>query len=353
MKRLLAFIFWIGWGFHVLAVPPSQNVTLQEVAVLAVESKREFYASLRPEQLADRDQYFEFLNLGLQDADLIVQRNAAGQTAVALTSLQSIKRENGVLPISSEKLPALQKTLRQMTNVIDVQVRSAVLSSLIFSDAPNAEIEGVALGQGQREENPEVKAAILKSLVDAGYRSDQINNALISALSDKDMRVRERTSRIIAEVKPPGALPKLAELLKDQQMARDFVVQAIAAYGIEALPYLPNLEKLLTDPSIGGTLPGRVRAAIDNIKNPPPQAAATPQIKAVSLLSSAPSKPAQSVAAQMPPPSSQQSKLAASPTPTVAAEKQPSSSFPVVPVVILAAVIAGAFVFLLRRKSAK
>lgn len=335
-----------------IAVPPSQNLTLQEASTLSIESKRQFYANLRPEQLADPNQYFEFLNQGLQDTDLIVQRNAAGQTAVALISLQSIKRVNGVLPISSEKLPALQETLRRMTSAADVQVRSAVLSSLIFSDAPNAEIEAVTLGQWQREDIPEIKAAILKSLVDAGYRSDQIDSALISALSDQDMRVRERTSRVIAEVKPPNALPKLAELLTDQQMVRDFVVQAIGEYGHEALPYVPNLEKLLTDPAVGGTLRPRIQAAIESIKNPPSEASATPIIESVSLVdaSSKPPTPAPSnpVPTQQP-----KSTAVATPMPSPTAEEtMPApSGFPIVPVAVLAAVILGIVLYLLRRRS--
>src|SRR5205085_11541802 len=57
-------------------------------------------------------------------------------------------------------------------------------------------------------------------------------------------------------------------LLSDQEIIRDFVVEAIATYGAEAAPYLPVLESLLADPKTGGTLPDALRAAILAIRNP-------------------------------------------------------------------------------------
>lgn len=109
-----------------------------------------------------------------------------------------------------------------------------------------------------------------------------MNNALIAALADTSPKLRERAAAAIAVAKPPGALPKLAALLNDQGMVRDSVVQAIAAYGVEARPYISALQKLLTEP-VGAPAPERVRAAIDAIEKLTPLPPPEPRVKAVNL----------------------------------------------------------------------
>jgi HEAT repeat protein len=261
---------------------------MDDVSRLSLEERRSLYATVRPEQLVSGNDYVSLLKAGLQDADAIVRRNAASQTASMLAAFQRMKREGQNLPIAVTTLPALIATLKKMTADPDPQVRGAVLPALAFSGAPNADVESLILSQWQNETNKELKAASLKALVDAGYRSPRIGSALVSSLSDEERKVRERVARLIAEVKPAGALLELAKLLEDQQMARDSVVQAIAAYGAEAQPYLPQLEKLLNDPTTGGTLPNRIRTAIEAIKAPTPGAKAAAKIEAVALVNASP-----------------------------------------------------------------
>jgi len=310
------------------ATPIKKPISAEEVLRLDDENRRALYATLRPEQLINPRDYLALLEQGLRDADTVVRRNAAGQTAMALVGLQRLKREGNTLPIDVSRLPALQDTLRQVLNDPDAQVRGAISSALAFSDVANAEIETLLLEQWRREGNAELRVANLKALVDAGYRSDRLNNALVSSLSDGERRVREQASRLTAEVKPPAALPKLAALLADKEMARDFVVDAIASYGPEAGVYLPTLEKLLGDPSVGGTLPERLRRAIEAIRNPQPQAAAAPKVKAVALADAPPAPPQPGAAAPVattPPPATP------APTASPAASLSPATPAPQTP----------------------
>lgn len=330
-------------------------ISLEDVSRLNVEDRRTLYANLRPEQLANPSDYLSLLEQGLQNTDTFVRRNAAGQTAMALVGLQRLKREGQTLPIDVSRLPALQNALKRMMSDPDPQVRSAISLALAFSDTTTAEIETILLEQWRREDNAELRIANLKTLVDAGYSSDRLTGALISSLSDSQRRAREQASRLITRIKPTGALPQLAVLLADKEMARDFVVEAIGSYGKEAQSYLPALEKLLSDPSIGGTLPNRIRLAITAISNPqPPSTPAESQIKAVSLVDKPTPTPDDSTPIPDKTPPSTQSQSVSQPSPTITSgtklQTQPKSNTPIIVGILLLLAVAAGFV-LYRRKS--
>ena len=90
--------------------------------------------------------------------------------------------------------------------------------------------------------------------------------------------------------------------MKDKEMTRGYVAEAIAAHGDLATPYLPELEKMLADGSAGGTLAEDVKRALSAIQNPKPEAKAEPTVKAVALVDTNQSQAAAPTATPAPSP---------------------------------------------------
>lgn len=302
-------------------------------------------------QIGEADQLLEVLMMGVNDPDKNIQKEAMGKLAATMIGLQQYVQKNGKIPVNPDNITKAQLALKAELSNPDDQLRGGAFVALAYSDAPNPDIESALLNQLAQEPNEQLKAGIIETMGFAGYESDAYAQVLQAGILDQSSYVREAAAKSAATVKPAAALPLLVQALEKYKTGIHWAPQAIGAYGQTAQPYLPNLEKLLADPTTPSDLKEAIKNAIAAIKNVPPRPSPTPSVKAVSLVNA--TKPTPTAAGQMTSSSGQSAKPAASPTPTVAAEKQPSSSFPVVPVVILAAVIAGAIVFLLRRKSAK
>ena len=191
-----------------------------------------------------------------------------------------------------DNLGTLKELLTVRLSDPDAQVRGAAIHGLAYSDAPNPAAEAALLRQLSKEPNDQLKAAIIDAMNSAGYDSNTFGQAVIGSVLNPSDYVRDAAAKAAAKIKPPGALPMLAEALERYRQGTHFAVDAIASYGVEARAYLPQLEKLADDESIPDDLRDRARRAIEAIKNPQPAANTEPKAKAVALIDASPPQPA-------------------------------------------------------------
>lgn len=340
----------------VLFAQTPQPVSLSDLSKMTTIERAKFYQNLQPGNLSNVNDFIPALIQGMSDPDDSVRLAAAGKTAYAMVGLQEIRQQGQSIPVSTEQITALKSKLRETINDESAQVRGSAMAALIYSDAPSSENESALLNRLVQEDEG-LRYSALKDMVRAGYQSVAIKDAALAGLDAENWKERAKAADVIALFTPDDALPKLGALLKvengnvEQLSALHDIVGAMAAYGSRASAYLPALEKLVLDSSIGGTLPDRIRAAVKAIKNPSPQLAATAQIKPVSLVDESPKLPTPTAAAQttpVPPVTTPSQKQPPSPSPTVAKTKP--TPWPWIVGAILLLAVAGGILLKLRRK---
>jgi hypothetical protein len=292
---------------------------------MSVEERRKFFVQAEGEMLGDKRRALEMFVIGVTDADQVTRQKAAQWLAGTVVALQQLKRAGQPMPIDLGSLKELRQDILTRLNDPDRDTRGALVSALAYSDAPSDTVEAALLSRYSIETDDTLKAAVLQTMASAGYESERFGSILLQALNGSH-EVQISAAEAVAKIRPKGALPILMSMLERREGGGVPVIDAIAAYGAEARPYLPQLEKLIADPSISGDLRERVRQAIEEIKNPTPEAKAEPRVKAVALVNaSQPQAPAPtatpapaSAAATAPPaPSSPTPAVAESPVPAV------------------------------------
>ncbi len=261
-------------------------VSVQDYERMTVDARRAFFSNDATE-LNDPAQVLEFLILGLRDADPIVQRKAAGKTAFVILGLQKIQREKGSVPVEGRQILSIQDSLIGHLLNPDAEARGAAVQALAFSAEPNPKIERALLAQFEREGNAQIKSAIIDVMARAGYESDKYRIVLRDGLLAPEDSVREAATRSIKDLRPPDVLPLLARALEQYQTGRRFVIDALAAYGAAAQPYLKTLETIAADASLPKDLRDRARSAVAKIKEPHPQSSPEPRRKTLSLVNPA------------------------------------------------------------------
>lgn len=296
-------------------------------------------------RIEEVDQLLEVLTLGIQDSNKDIQKEAMSKLAATMVGLQQFAQKRGSIPLSPARLAQVQSVLKAELANQDNQLRGGAYVALAYSGAPSPDVESALLNQFAQESDEMLKGGIIETMGFAGYDSDKYIQTLRESILDPSSYVRNAAAKTIFSLKSPGMLPLLAQAL-EKKLSIHWNTQAMAAYGAEAQPYLPLLERLLADPTIVGR--EEIANAIAAIKNPSPQAATTPQIKALSLINvslptalAATSNPSVATSTQIPTPS---------PPPTLE-ETKSSSNFPIILAAILAAVIAGIGLYILRCKS--
>ena len=279
----MKYTLWIHL-IIIIFISQVHAITIEDIAKLNPSDKIEFYKNLSRESFSDPEDIYFALAEGLRDDETQVRRICAAKSLLIITSIQKYVQESDSPRMPSPKILALKEALKKAVDDPNLRVRGAALSALTYSDEPNQLYEKIILDRIEMESNKKIALTVLRDMYSSGYRSPDIGIYAIKALSDVTPSVREDAARAIVEIRPFGALPSLVKLLSDEGTVVSAVVQAIGAYGTEALPYVPALEKLLADRSIGGTLPDQIRAALNAIKNPSQQPPAKPRLKAVSLI---------------------------------------------------------------------
>jgi len=290
-------LYCILFSIIFFAITANAKFILDDIAKMSVEDRRSFFRDSSTKQLANPNDLFPFLIQGMNDKDPTVRRFATQKTVNVMIGLQNFKlKKGGDIPIDTSGLPLVQETLVSLIADSDAQVRGAVIEALAYSDASNERIESILLNRLPQEPSGDLRSVILRTMTFVGYESEEFKQILLSSLEDDSPKVRKKAAAGIAQVKPEGALLKLAKFLQintnstihDLSILHE-ISDAFAAYGKEARPYLPQLESLLTNKMVSGTAPDRIRKAIEAIKNPKPQT--KKRFKTVSLIDASASLP--------------------------------------------------------------
>lgn len=259
--------------------------SLGDVDKMNVEEKRQLFGTPMTRKLDDPSRLLDLYVRGLKDPDQLTQRKAVQSLGWFLLSLQDMRREGTPIPMDFSRLAELQQLLSAKLSSPDAEMRGAAIQALVHTGAPNPQVESVLLARLAQEPNDELKAAVIDRMTVAGYSSNAFTQTVLNSLLAPSVDVRNTAAKAVAEIKPVGALPRLSQAL-EQYPPSQFVIDAIARYGAEALPYVPQLEKLAGNESVRGDLRDHARRAIEAIRNPNPQAQepAQPKVGAVALV---------------------------------------------------------------------
>tara|TARA_B100001093_G_C26817473_1_gene1010402 strand:+ start:742 stop:1812 length:1071 start_codon:yes stop_codon:yes gene_type:complete len=229
----------------------------------------DFFKQSKFRKLSKPNNFFNVFMMGLSDEDPSVRKYAGMSLSFVISGLQNSSLRGQEIPWDlSIIVPDLQNSIISNIQTSDDELKGALILSLAYSDSPNKKIEDVLLDVFTKEKNGELRGTILKTLAFVGYESDQFKSILVESLESENRDLLYGALKAVAIVRPDDALSKLLDLLTKKNVVKDNVVQAIAAYGQKAQPYLQQLEQLMNDPRIGGTLPGKTRKAIEQIKKP-------------------------------------------------------------------------------------
>jgi len=281
------FFLFLGLILPVVGLASPVKLTLAQVSKLEVTERVRFYQNFQPKNLANLDEFIPALIYGLKDPDDVVRAAAFGNTVYVMIGLQEMKQQGQPMPpLTVADIQRLQQALLDGLKDKLPEVRGTAMVALIYSGPRNPMIEQALSTTLSHESDQQLRVGMAKEMALAGYNDPMAKEGLVAALDNPDSKVREEAAKAIAVVRPSGALDKLVVRLGDPEMMRDFVVDATAAYGAEASLALPMLEKMLADPSLGGTLNPRIREAIASIKNPESKLAVPAPIRMVSLVDS-------------------------------------------------------------------
>lgn len=258
------------------------SFSIADIAKMNLDEKRQLFNTPMKRKLDDPSRLLDFYLIGIKDPDTITQRKAVQNLAWAVLSFQDMRRKGTPIRTEFSRLGELQQELGAKLVSPDAEMRGAAIHALVFSDAPNENLEALLLSQFEREPNVQLRASIINRMAVAGYDSDKFAEKILSWLLASDGEVRDAAAQAVAEIRPRGGLSKLSEAL--EQNPSQFVIEAIARYGKDALPYVPQLEKLAGDESVRNDLRDNERRAIEAIKHPKPEAKSEPKVKAVSLV---------------------------------------------------------------------
>lgn len=141
----------------------------------------------------------------------------------------------------------LRESLLKAADDSSNEVREYAASTLSMGYPKAPDIEDRLAKQLKKEKSSRVRGAIVKGLVEREYSSKETTAALVTALDDANGEVRGVAAKGIAKIRPPEALPKLADGLETKDpFAQKQYVEALRSYGDAAKPYLPTLEKAMS-----------------------------------------------------------------------------------------------------------
>jgi len=184
----------------------------------------------------------------LQDSDAHVRFLAIG----ALTQLNmKIATGGGQQRPSPSVDPrgraSLQTVLLQTLNDADPRLRGGAAKALAFvAPPPNATVRPALVAAYQREREAGVRAAILSEFGTYSPNSTDVQQIIVSAITDVSPQVRRTAAMVVAKSRPPAALQGVvAELRSGSPETRAEFLLALSSYGAAAKPHLDVLETLL------------------------------------------------------------------------------------------------------------
>ena len=259
----LGIIFFLAFlsGLHA--------VSLSELEEMSPEQQISFFRQDEGKELDRSEDFIPSLIIGIESESSEVKQVTLGVTSQVLAAVQQLKSQGHEAPFTLTAIPELQDALSQSLQNEDPKIRGASVFPLLYSDSNNQRIESLLMDAFDVETNQQVKAGILKNLVEVGYDSERIKGALLESIVQNDRHLIESAAKGIAILKPEGGLSLLASHLNpENRYYLSSIVLAIGSYGSKANPYLETLNKLINDPSIGGSLTSALQKAELMIKEP-------------------------------------------------------------------------------------
>ena len=283
------------------------------------------------------------INQSLVTLQLAINQLEPIDSSVDAPSAARIKARQSI----QQAIEPIKGELILLTNNSDSTVAQTA-TMVLGSAKPSIEVYNALKGNLEQTKSPGVAASSLLALSKAGVLDDEAGTIAADRISEYQTRVNPDLGlnlvRTAAFVPVPQATDQLIEILKsdDRIGARMTAANAIMKLGPAGAEALPELKKLKQELEQNG---GDFRD-INTIN------------RAIMLASGRSNTPQavmpSTTAAQttpVPPLPVQQPKSEAAPSIKIEVETPSSSSFPILPVAILAAVIVGIVLYILRRKS--
>lgn len=199
------------------------------------------------------------IDAGLRDEDNEVKLRSLAVVG-RIASASNLARHAGkAVGTDLKRSPGLYDAMMLLVDNRDAAIRSAAITSLtLFYQPPREDLEIAILERFATERAPLVRTAMIVALGQrARLGSRKALSILLSAL-DESGPVRLSAVSTMQHVRAPEALPRLVNLLDDEQaVVRRTVIRTVAAYGQAAKPYETLLKKQLEsekDPEIKNQL---------------------------------------------------------------------------------------------------
>ena len=235
----------------------------------------------------------------------------SGAIAAVAISLQAAKAHGWPNPFDMSKFTQIQQLLVSRLPTANASMEAVIVHFLPFSTAPNPSLENTLLTQLERVQaafpantaerasdewiktttaqgsNKSRQGNMIRWMSLAGYDSPRFTRTVFEALKDSDFRLASEAAEAVGALRPPGGLERLSETLRKFPRT-PHVIEAMAAYGTAALPYIPQLEAIALST---GDSRENARQAIAQIRDPSLRPLSKRLPRAVSLVDAEPAAP--------------------------------------------------------------
>jgi len=266
------------------AIVTASAITVEEYATMKPEEKIVALRGNPERSLDDPSKLLRLYTTGLRDTSPAVRRAAAQAAALLVGALQNAQPKGKAPTFSSEDSAAFQQALVSMLIADDPGVRAPVASALAFSASPNAATEDLLLERVRVEPVPEIKAAIIEAMAQAGYQSPKLEAEAISLVQpNAGSKAIYTASQVLALLRLESALDELIAVASKASPSQQHALRALAAYGQAADRAIPALERLVSDQKMPEDIRNLARITLEAVKAGKPRPSNLQSVNPVNL----------------------------------------------------------------------
>jgi hypothetical protein len=227
----------------VVAAGSARSITAQDVA-----SRRAAIIAIERSSRSLPDvEMFGPVAEGLWDPDDTVARMAAVTLNHLLRDPRSGQPRSDAFLKSMAESPALMQRITDCMHHPTEMVKAACVDAILTLPRPlSSQVLGDLAVMGERDADEVVRRRIVTLLPERAQDMPVVTTMLVAALRDRSPGVQRSAALTVARLRPPAALPIIAEDVAVAQGEKQrMLVDVLVTYGDAAKPYVGVLQGLL------------------------------------------------------------------------------------------------------------